>query len=83
MDETILFGENEKELETLIQTVTIYSNDIRMEYGKKICHVHKEKWKATNDVRNRTIKSKKKIREIETYKYLGIFEAVSIKQAQM
>ena len=35
MDDVKLFAKNEKEMETLIRAVKIYSQDIRMEYGKK------------------------------------------------
>ena len=33
MDDIQLLGENEKELENLLQTVRIYSQDIGMEFG--------------------------------------------------
>ena len=33
MDDIKLFAKNEKELETLIQTMRIYSEDIGMEFG--------------------------------------------------
>ena len=49
-------------------------------------HAYKEKWKATNDGKDRTTKSRKKNRtpgEMETYKYLGILETDPIKQAEM
>ena len=37
MDDIKLFAKNEKELETLIHTVIIYSQDIRMEFGIEKC----------------------------------------------
>ena len=37
MDEIKLFAKNEKELETLIHTVRIYSWDIGMEFGLEKC----------------------------------------------
>ena len=37
MDDIKLFATNEKELETLIQTVRIYSQDIGMEFGREKC----------------------------------------------
>ena len=37
MDDIKLFTKNEKELETLIQTVIIYSQDIEMEFGVEKC----------------------------------------------
>ena len=33
MNDIKLFVENERELETLIQTLRLYSQDIRMEFG--------------------------------------------------
>ena len=37
MDDIKLFDKNKKELETLIQTVRIYSQDIGMEFGIEKC----------------------------------------------
>ena len=37
MDDIKLFAKNEKELETLIQAVRIYSPDIMMEFGIEKC----------------------------------------------
>ena len=37
MDDIILFVKNEKELETLIYAVRIYSQDIGMEFGIEKC----------------------------------------------
>ena len=52
-----------------------------------MCHDNNEKPETVNDGRNTTTKSKKKqnrtLREKETYKYLGILEADTIKQAEM
>ena len=49
MDDIKLFSKNEKELETLIQAVRIYSQDIGMEFGiEKMCHSCNEKWQTTS-----------------------------------
>ena len=37
MDDIKLFAKNEKELETLIHAIRIYSQDIRMEFGIEKC----------------------------------------------
>ena len=37
MDDITLFAKNEKELENLIQTVRIYSQDIGMKFGIEKC----------------------------------------------
>ena len=39
MDDIKLFTRNEKELETLIHAVRIYSQDIEMEFGIEICAI--------------------------------------------
>ena len=59
MDDIKLFAKNEKELETLIHAVMIYSQDIRMEFGiEKMCNASNEKWQMTSDWRNETTKSR-------------------------
>ena len=86
MDDIKLFAKNEKELETLIQTVRIYCQDIGMEFGieKRAMLVRKsgeqhmtEEFKQSNQVVIRTLGEK------ETYKYLGILKADMIKQVEM
>ena len=48
---------NEKELETLIHAVRIYSQDIGMEFGIEKCAMAcNEKWQRTFNWRNRTTK---------------------------
>ena len=59
MDDIKLFAKNEKELETLMLTVRIYSQDIGMEYWhRKMCHACNEKWQTTSNWRNGTGKSR-------------------------
>ena len=61
MENGKLFARTEKELETLIQAVQIYGQDIGIEFDI-------EKWT---------------LEEKETYKYLGILEADTIKHDEM
>ena len=95
-DDIKLFAKNEKELETL-HAVRIYSQDRRMEFGIEKCGIEKrmefgiekcgieksgkrhltDGMELPNQVKTRTL------REKETYKYLGIFEADTIKQMEM
>ena len=56
-DIKLLFAKNEKELETLIHAVRIYSQDIGMEFGIEKCARHK-KWQTTYDWQNGTTKSR-------------------------
>ena len=75
MDDIKLFAKNEKELETLIHTVRIYSQDIGMEFGIEkyaLLVMRSGKRHLTHGI---TLPDQDKIRplaENETYKYLGI-----------
>ena len=57
-----------KELETLIQTVKIYSNDIGMKFEIEKLFVNYEKQQTTYGRRNRTTKSRKKSERSEKNK---------------
>ena len=86
MDDIKLFAKNEKRLETLIHTVRIYSRDIGMEFGIEKCAmlVMKSGKRHLTDGIELLNKDKiKSLAENETYKYLGILEADTIKQAEM
>ena len=86
MDDIKLFAKNEKELETLIHTVRIYSRDIGMEFGieKYAMLVMKSgKRQLTDGIELPNQDQIKTPAEIETYKYLGILEADTIKQVEM
>ena len=86
VDDIKLFSKNEKELETLIHTVRIYCQDIGMEFGIGKCVplvMKNGKRLLTGGI---VLPNQDKIRtlaENETYKYLGILEANTIKQAEM
>ena len=86
MGDSKLFAKNEKELETLIHTVSIYSWDIKMEFGieMRAMLVMKSGKRQLTDGMELPNKDKiKTLAENETYKYLGILEADTIKQAEM
>ena len=77
MDDIKLLVKNEKELETLIQTVRIYCQDTGMELGIEKCTVlvmKSGKRHITEGVEllNQVIRT---LGEKETYKYLEILEA--------
>ena len=77
---------NEKELETLIHTIRIYSQNIRMEFGIEKCALIVMKSGKRHLTDGIELPNQEKIRtlaENETYKYLGILEADTIKQAEM
>ena len=86
MDDIKLFAKNEKELETVIHAVRIYSQDIGMEFGIEKCAMlviksgkrhMTDRMELLNHDRIRTLEENK------THKYLGILEADTIKQVQM
>ena len=86
IDDIKLFTKNEKELETLIQTLRKYSQDIRMEFGIEKCAMLVRKSgnrhmtegiEQPNQIVVRTLGEK------ETYEYLRILEADTIKQVEI
>ena len=86
MDNIKSFAKEEKELETLVHAVRIYSQDIGMEFGIEKCAMLVRKI----DKRHRTdameLPNQYNIRtfaENITYKYLDIMEADTIKQVKM
>ena len=87
MEDIKLFPKNEKELETLIHAVRIYSQDIGMEFGieKRAMLVMKTAYDKRHmtdgmELQNDRIRT---LEENKTDKYLGILEADTIKQVQM
>ena len=86
MDDIKLFAKNEKELETLIHTVRIYSQGIGMEFGIEKCAilVMKSGKRHLTDVME--LPNQDKIRtlgENEINKYLDILEADTTKQVEI
>ena len=73
-----LYSRNEKELDSLVQTIHVFGVDIRMEFGREKCAMLViEKGKIVKSVGielpdGRVIKS---LQEGESYKYLKILEA--------
>ena len=82
MDDIRLFAKNEKGLETLIHAVRIYSRDIGMEFGIEKCAMLVMKSGKQHMTDGMELPNHHRIRtleENETYKYLGILEADTIK----
>ena len=77
MDDIRLLTKNEKELESLIQAVRIYSQDIGMEYGREKWAMLIMKSRKRHITEGMELPNQEKIRalrEKETYKYLGMLE---------
>ena len=82
MYEVKLFAKNEKESETLIKTVKIYSKDIGMEFGIEKCALLVMRSGKRQMMEGIELPNQEKIRtleEKEAYKFLGIFGAETIK----
>ena len=74
MNDIKLFAKNEKELETQIHAVRIYSQDIRMEFGIEKCAMLVMKSRKRYFMDGVKLQNQDKIRtfgEKETFKYLG------------
>ena len=86
MDDIKLFAENEIELEPLIQIVRIYSQDIRMEFGREKCPMLVMKSGKRHPTDEMELPNQEIIKTPggkDIYIYLGILEANTIKQVEM
>ena len=86
MNDIKLFAKNEQELETLIHIVRIYSQDIGMEFDIEKCTIlvmKSRKWHLANGMELPNPEKMKMLEENETYKYLWILEADTMKQVEM
>ena len=86
IDDIKLFSKNEKELETLIHAVRIYSQDIGMEFGIEKCAMLVMKSGKRHITDGIELPNQDKIRtlaENEINKHLDILEADTIKQVEM
>ena len=86
MDDIKLFAKNEKELETLIHAVRIYSQDIGMEFGTEKCAMLVMKSGKRHMTDGMELPNQEKIKtlgENETDKYVGILQADAIIQVEM
>ena len=86
MDDLKLYGKNMKQLDTLINTVRIFSNDIGMKFGLQKCGVlimKKGKYGSINVVKMPDNEEIKEIDKDRGYKYLGVLEADKIKDKEM
>ena len=86
MDDLKLFAKNEKQLESLIHTVRIFSDDIRMEFGLTKCALlvmERGRLERSDGIEMPNGETMKSIDEGGGYKYLGILEADRIKHGEM
>ena len=86
MDDLKLFGKTERHLETLLNTVEIFSQDIRMEFGISKYGILILKRGKLVHLDGIEVPSGERMKEIDTdqgYKYLGILEADDMKFSEM
>ena len=86
MDDIKLFAPNEKELETLIQLMSMYSLGIGMEFCIEKCVMlimRSGKRQLTEGIKLPNQETIRMHGEKETYKYLEILETDTIKQGEM
>ena len=86
MDDLKLYVSNRKSLESLIQTVLVFNNDIGMEFGVEKCAVlTMKKGKMANSdgiaLPNKT--TMKGLKEGDRYKYLGVIQINRTKHYDM
>ena len=78
MDDLKLYSRSEKRLDSLVQTVRVFREDIGMEFGVEKCALlvmEKGKIMKSVDIELPDGKVIKSLYEGESYKYLGILEA--------
>ena len=86
MDDLKLYSRSEKGLDSLVQTVRVFSEDIGMEFGMEKCAMSvMEKGKIVKSVGIEVPDGKviKSLQEGESYKYLGILEADKFLEERM
>ena len=86
MDDIKRFAKNEKEQETRLHGLRIFSQDIEMEFGIEKCSIQVMKSGKRHLTNGMKLQNQDKIRtlgEKEAYKYLVILEADTIKQVEM
>ena len=86
MDDLKLYAKSEKALDSLVQTVRVFSCDIGMEFGIDKCAVlilKRGKIVKSHGIQLPDEQIMKSLKEEDSYKYLGILEADDIKHEQM
>ena len=86
MDDLKLYSPTEKGLESLVQTVRVFSEDIGMEFGIEKCTMllmEKGKIVKSFGIELPDGKVIKSLQEGESYKYLGILEADKFLEEKM
>ena len=86
MDDLKLYAKNEKSLDSLIQTVRIFSKDIGMEFGIEKCAMlvlTRGQVATSYGIKLPDESVIKSVKDGESYKYLGMLQADQIKHQEM
>ena len=86
MDDLKLYAKDDKQLDSLVNTVQMFSLDISMEFGIDKCGILVMKRGRYTKSEGIKLPNDQKIKEINVdngYKYLGILEAYGIKDKEM
>ena len=85
MNDLKLFAKNEDQIDSLVNTVRIFSENIKMEFGLPKCGVLIMKRAKVVKREGISIPDGKMMKNIEEggYKYLGILEANGVKHEEM
>ena len=85
MDDLKLYGKNEKDINTLLEIVKQFSDDIGMEFGFEKCGVLVIKKGKKEKISDIVLPNGEAIREVDEhgYKYLGILESDNIMHKEM
>ena len=85
MDDIKIYGKNTKQLDSLVQTIRIITEDMRMEFGIDKCAVVNLSRGKITQTEGIKLPDNKTIRDIgmTSYKYLGILESDNIKNQEM
>ena len=85
MDDLKLYGKNKRELESLVQTVRIFTDDIRMRFGIQKCATIVMKVGKREEDDGTLLPDGEMMRDFgqESYKYLGVMKADEIKMKEM
>ena len=86
MDDLKLYGKDKNQLDSLVQTVRIFSSDIGMTFGIEKCAMVEMKRGKLIDSDGLDLPEGQKIKSLqdeEAYKYLGVLENDKIKSTEM
>ena len=86
MNDLKLYSQNEKGLDSLVQTIRVFSEDVGMEFGiEKCAMLVMKKGKIMKSVGMELSDGKviKSLQKGESYKYLGILEAEKFLEEKM